>query len=87
MTIEKERLIRCFVYVGKALILPSDDPNLAILLHNFHSNIEYSRHLKFVYIKNIPTDYKTECPICLSMMLKDKMHFQNHALGVYRVRS
>lgn len=83
-----QRRKRCFICVGKALRLPTDDPNIAELCRTFYTESETARHFRRVHLRHLGEQDRTKCPICLpKVTLKNKMHLQNHAQRVHGIRS
>jgi hypothetical protein len=75
---EKVRPTRCFLCVGKALSLAPDDPHVELLIHEFFSSTDLTKHFKRKHLKNIRVGYQIYCHVC-DMELDHKKHLQNHA--------
>lgn len=84
ITSKDERLLRCFVCVGKALRLFSTDPILPSFCRQFNSPGEVTKHFKRLHLANLPDHEQLQCPVCNPIvMLQDKQHFRNHAHVVH----
>jgi hypothetical protein len=78
---EKDRPLRCFLCIGKALSLSPDDPRVEDLVHEFFGPTDLTRHLKR-HLNKMRNGDKIHCHVC-DMPLDHKMHLQNHALSVH----
>lgn len=67
VTKHSERLSQCFIYVGKALVLPAGDPNLSRLCNEFYSTHEALRHFWEGHLNLVPKN--AENGICPSATL------------------
>ena len=81
-----ERPRRCFVCVGKALSLVSDDTNMDNLLREFYSARDLSKHFRRRHLSCLHANEKVYCDVC-NKWLNHKMHFQNHAERVHGLKS
>ncbi|KAE9566472.1 hypothetical protein CGMCC3_g17382 [Colletotrichum fructicola] len=78
-----ERSRRCFICVGQALHLqPGNEDQLPDLTHVFSNSSDLTRHFKRKHLNGIPKDDQVDCKVC-DMTVKDKMHFQHHALKIH----
>lgn len=79
---EKERPRRCFVCIGQALSLPSEDHYIGELISEFYMPSDLTKHFKRKHLSKLQRDKPTQCQVC-DIKLEHKMHFQNHALRVH----
>ncbi|KAK7937416.1 uncharacterized protein PG986_014284 [Apiospora aurea] len=79
---EKDRPRRCFLCVGKAHLLPPEDPLVQELTREFYTPGDLSKHFKRKHLRNLKDDDSSECPACLRT-LDHKMHLQRHALEIH----
>jgi hypothetical protein len=79
---KKERPTRCFVCVGKALSLASNDPRVKDLIREFYSSGDLSKHFRRKHLSNLQDGEEIKCEVCI-MQLDHEMHLQNHALRVH----
>ncbi|KAG6358485.1 hypothetical protein INS49_014369 [Diaporthe citri] len=83
-----QRLRRCFICVGKALSLPSDDPNIPDLCHTYAGHRESKRHFISKHLSKLEPNQKVVCPVCIpKKVLKHKDHFRNYAESVHGIRT
>jgi hypothetical protein len=79
---KEERPKICFICVGKALSLPSDDPQIDNLLHEFYTSGDLTKHFKRKHLANIKEGDRLECKVC-QMRLQHKMDVQSHAHRIH----
>lgn len=79
---KKERPRRCFVCVGKALSLASNDPRVQDLIREFYTPGDLSKHFQRKHLSNLQDGEEIKCEVCI-MQLDHKMHLQNHAWMVH----
>ncbi|KAI3532108.1 C2H2 finger domain-containing protein [Colletotrichum abscissum] len=83
ITHAKERPKRCFVCIGQALDLPSDDRGqLDELTHEFYTSNDLTKHFRRKHLSKVADGDRSECKVC-KMTLDHKMHLQNHALKIH----
>lgn len=78
---KKERPRRCFLCIGKALPLGSDDGVIPGLIHKFYTSGDLTKHFRRMHLSNLRESAKIIREAC-DMVLDDKPHLQNHALRV-----
>ncbi|KAI9146617.1 C2H2 finger domain-containing protein [Paramyrothecium foliicola] len=83
---EKERTRRCFLCVGMALSLPSDDPHSTDLVREFYSPGDLSKHFRRRHLNLLRATATIECRAC-EITLINKAHVKNHALSVHGIVS
>ncbi|UQC77422.1 C2H2 finger domain-containing protein [Colletotrichum lupini] len=80
---KEERLRRCFVCIGQALCLPTDDEQrLNELMHEFYTSNDLTKHFKRKHLDKIAGCDQVDCKVC-DMTLNNKMHFQRHARDIH----
>ncbi|KAI1839461.1 hypothetical protein JX266_014328 [Neoarthrinium moseri] len=82
----KERSNRCFLCIGAALSLESDDPSVERLIRAFSSPGDLTKHFRRRHLSNLASNTRPECKVC-NVVLAHKMHLQNHALLIHGTRS
>ncbi|KAI0971910.1 C2H2 finger domain protein [Xylaria arbuscula] len=83
---ENEKLLRCFVCVGKALLtLSLDDSKMNNYCRHFYSTTDLTRHFRRTHLSKLEPNDKTECPICYRFALINKKHLQRHAQDVHGI--
>ncbi|KAI0448454.1 C2H2 finger domain-containing protein [Xylaria acuta] len=86
--VSEKKLRRCFICIGKALMLPSEDPGFRALCRTFAVSTDTARHFKSVHMSKFSPDSKVVCPVCIPIVkLKHRMHLQNHAESVHGISS
>ena len=83
---EKERPKRCFVCVGKAMLLRPDDPSVSELISEFYSPSDLARHFHRRHLLELRDNQSMECHVCC-LEIDHKKHLQEHALRVHGTRS
>ncbi|KAG7073817.1 C2H2 finger domain-containing protein [Colletotrichum scovillei] len=80
---KEERPRRCFVCIGQALCLPTDDEQrLNELMHEFYTSNDLTKHFKRKHLDKIADCDQVDCKVC-DMTLDEKMHFQRHARDIH----
>ncbi|KAL4404021.1 C2H2 finger domain-containing protein [Colletotrichum abscissum] len=80
---KEERPRRCFVCIGQALCLPTDDEQrLNELMHEFYTSNDLTKHFKRKHLDKIAGCDQVDCKVC-DMTLNNKMHFQRHARDIH----
>lgn len=83
-----QKLLRCFICIGKALALSPDDPEAHRLCRDFFNPSGITRHFRRIHLRNISDSDKTICPVCVpEVKLKNKMHLQHHADAVHGINT
>lgn len=74
----KQRPRRCFLCVGVALSLASDDPGIENYIHEFYTSGALTKHFRRRHLSQLAADSNSECKVC-KLPLQHKMHLQSHA--------
>ncbi|KXH36374.1 C2H2 finger domain-containing protein [Colletotrichum salicis] len=83
ITNDKERPKRCFIYIGQALDLTSDDKGrLDELTHKFYTSNNLTKHFRKKHLSKVADGDRTECKV-YRLPLDHKMHLQNHAMRIH----
>lgn len=84
-----QRLMRCFICVGKALTLSPDDPNARKYCHCYATPWEITRHFTNSHLEPLLKTPKARIKrnICTDTTLKDIRHFQNHVELVHGIKT
>ena len=83
-----DKSYRCFLCVGKALLLreaghlQEDDRAFKHLTHEFHSPGDVTKHFRRRHLRNLRAGQVISCTAC-SMPLDHKEHLQNHARRIH----
>ncbi|KAM4058133.1 C2H2 finger domain protein [Hirsutella rhossiliensis] len=77
-----DRPRRCFICVGKALDLTSDDGAVEVLIREFYTPGDLSKHFRRKHLSNLREGDEIRCSIC-DLPLDHMEHLRNHALRIH----
>jgi hypothetical protein len=82
----RERPKRCFLCIGKALALGHDDSAIEMLIHEFHTPGDLSKHFGRKHLANLQEGKSIVCQVC-DLQLNDINHLKAHALLIHGIVS
>ena len=74
-----ERPRKCFVCVGNALRLDSNDPGFLALTADYYSSSTLNKHFRRSHLQNLRKGQTVKCPACSGVQLEHKQEFMTHA--------